>query len=83
MLRINELSNILNRSLKWHKSRANFLAQVIYAIIAVKSVNLFQIALGFSCRAQVSSCYRRIQRFLSSFAFDQLHAKALGSQFFG
>ena len=83
MLRINELSNILNRSLKCHKSRANFLAQVIYAIIAVKSVNLFQIALGFSCRAQVSSCYRRIQRFLSSFAFDQLHAKALGSQFFG
>ena len=71
MLHINELSNILNQSLKWHKTRANFLAQMIYAIIAVKSVNLYQVALSFSSTVQPSSCYRRIQRFFSSFTFDQ------------
>ena len=71
MLHINELSNILNQNLKWHKARANFLAQMIYAIIAVKSVNLAQVALGFSSRVCPASCYRRTQRFLSSFIFEQ------------
>ena len=61
MLHINELSNILNQNLKWHKARANFLAEIIYAIIAVKSVNLAQVALGFSSKVQVASCYEPIQ----------------------
>ena len=71
MSHINELSNILNQSLKWHKARAKFLSQMICAIITVKSVNLAQVALGFSSLACSSSSYRRIQRFLSSFTFSQ------------
>jgi len=71
MLHINELSTILNFDLKWHKARADFLAQMIYAMIIVKSVNLYQLALSFSSTAAPSSCYRRIQRFLSTFTFDQ------------
>lgn len=71
MSHINELSNILNQSLKWHKARAKFLSQMICAIITVKSVNLAQVALGFSSFVCPSSSYRRIQRFLSSFTFNQ------------
>lgn len=70
MTHINELATILNRTLNWHKSRATCLAQMVCGLIAVKTVNLSQIALAFCSKSKPTSSYRRIQRFFSGFSFD-------------
>ena len=44
---------------------------MVQAIIKVKSVNLAQIAVGFYSKSSNESCYKRIQRFLRFFDFDQ------------
>jgi len=67
---INELSKILNHYLNWNKARVTCLAQMIRSIIAVKTVNLSQIAIGFHSQSKHDSCYKRIQRFLRFFEFD-------------
>ena len=72
MKHINELSNILNKHFNWHKSRIEFLAQMLRAIIAVRTVNLAQIAIVFSSKSKVESSYRRIQRFFKLFKFDPI-----------
>lgn len=72
MKHISELSNILNQHFHWHKSRIEFLAEMLKGIIAVKTVNLKQISLTFSSKAKASSSYRRIQRFFKNFNFDPI-----------
>ena len=70
MTHINELADILNQYLKWNKARINCMAQIVQGMIAVKSVNLAQIATSFCSNAESSSSYRRIQRFFKEFVFD-------------
>ncbi len=70
MNHINELAIILNQYLKWNKARIGCLAQIVHGMIAVKSVNLVQIATSFHSNAECSSSYRRIQRFFKEFVFD-------------
>ena len=70
MKHINELSQILNYYLKWNKARVTCLAQMLRAIIAVKTVNLSRIAIGFCSKSKHESSYKRIQRFLRFFEFD-------------
>lgn len=70
MKHINELSKILNYHLNWNKARITCLAQMLRSIIAVKTVNLSQIALGFCSKSKHESSYKRIQRFLRFFEFD-------------
>jgi hypothetical protein len=72
MKHINELSNILNKHFNWHKSRIELLAEMLKGIIAVRTVNLKQIALTFASKAKSSSSYRRIQRFFKDFDFDPI-----------
>lgn len=67
---INELASILNQHLNWNKARIDCLAQMVKGIIAVKTVNLTQISASFSTKAQISSSYRRMQRFFSSYEFN-------------
>ena len=70
MKHISELSNILNKYFDWNKARITCLAEILKGIIAVKTVNLSQIATIFSSKAQTSSSYRRIQRFFKEFDFN-------------
>jgi len=71
MKHINELSVILNNYLNWNKARISCLSQIVLAIVRVKTVNLTQIAGAFASSSKIESSYRRIQRFFSSFNFDQ------------
>ena len=71
MKHINELSQILNKILNWNKARVDCLAQMIIGIIKVKSVNLAQVALGVDSASKKESRYRRMQRLLHSYKFDQ------------
>ena len=63
MKHINELSDILNQKLNWHKARAGCLAQMVCAIIKAKTVNLAQVCLAMPSTKKTASCYRRLQRF--------------------
>ena len=79
MKHINELALILNNHLNWHKSRATCLAQIVRGMIAVKTVNLAQIAVSFTSKAKITSSYRRIQRFFqTSFSTEGIAQLALG-----
>jgi hypothetical protein len=64
------LKAILKPHLGWHGARLDFLALFLLALIRVKSVNLTQIAQGFSGRVQSDSNYKRLQRFFRWFEFD-------------
>ena len=70
MVQIKELEKILKGQLDWHGARINFLALFIIALIRVKTVNLVEIATGFIGNAQVTSHYKRLQRFFRSFEID-------------
>lgn len=70
MKHISELAEILNQHFKWNKARVACLAQMVRAVIAVRTVNLMQLALCFAAKAQAPSSYRRMQRFFKDFEFD-------------
>ncbi len=57
-----------------HKSRLNYLVQLILSLLKVRRVNLCKLGLCFDDEVKTSSVYRRIQRFLAGviFPFDQV-----------
>jgi hypothetical protein len=63
MLGVKELKQKLGNQLNWHGSRIDFLAKFMLALIAVRTVNLAEIAIAFAGQAQVDSKYNRLQRF--------------------
>lgn len=65
-----ELISSLNKHFKWNKSRISCFAQMLLGLIAAETVNLQKIALAFSSKAEVSSRYRRLQRFFAFFEVD-------------
>lgn len=68
---INELQKVLLQNFDWNKARIACLAQILQALICVRTVNLTQIALLFKTSAKQESSYRRIRRFFSNFSFDR------------
>jgi hypothetical protein len=62
------LERTLAQNVAWNRARINFLARFLVAVLQVKTVNLAQVASVFAGRAQPSSHYKRIQRFLRHFA---------------
>ena len=81
MKHINELESILSGHLKWNKSRIGCLARMVIAMIAVRTVNLVDIACAFGGgKTKVLSNYRRLQRFFSHF---ELNYAQLASLLFG
>lgn len=64
------LKAALAEHLAWHGARLSFLAQFLLALFKVRSVNLAEVAEGFSGPAQVASHYKRLQRFFRSFTVD-------------
>ena len=63
MKQISELLRILNENFCWNKARINCFGGMLLSLIAVRTVNLSEIAVGFSSSALKDSRYRRIQRF--------------------
>lgn len=64
------LKSVLAEHLDWHGARVSFLAQFLLALLKVRSVNLAELATGFSGPAKVDSHYKRLQRFFRSFEIN-------------
>jgi len=63
MAEVRCLERTLEENLSWNKARINFFSKFLMAIIAVRTVNLVEIASVFAGKAKVESHYKRIQRF--------------------
>ena len=64
MKAINELEKSLAVHLPWHKSRLNCFTRMILGMIAVRTVNLVDLACAFGGgKTKALSNYRRLQRF--------------------
>jgi len=77
---ISELERSLSVHLSWNKSRIGCLARMILAMIAVRTVNLVDIACAFGGgKTKALSSYRRLQRFFSG--YDINYAEVAGVLF--
>jgi hypothetical protein len=72
MKKISELKNILVEKLNWNKARVDCFTLMLLALFAVRTVNLSEIAVGMSSKAQMASRYKRLQRFFKSFSINYL-----------
>lgn len=70
MSQLTMLRAALQPALPWHGARLTFLAEFLIALFRVKTVNLSELATGFSGGAKPSSHYKRLQRFLREYEFD-------------
>jgi hypothetical protein len=82
-MHINELSNILSRHFNFHKARSDCFAQLIRAMITVKTVNFTHLATSFMTQALPESSYKRIQRFFRFFRFDAFAVASMVITLFG
>lgn len=69
-----QLSDGLDESLKgylgWGKPRRQCFIDLLLGLLRLRQVNLAQLVLGFGGEAQISSRYRRVQRFFREVRFD-------------
>ena len=70
MNKISELRNILTKSFPWNKARLTCFTQMLVALFSIRSVNLEKLATAMQGRAQISSNYRRLQRFFAEVTLD-------------
>lgn len=61
MKEINLMREMLQQHLQWNAARLAFVSIFLIALIRVKTVNLAEIATGFSGKAKVESHYKRLQ----------------------
>lgn len=62
---------VLREQMVGNKARLEFMAMFVMALIQVRTVNLAQIAVGLNPWIKLGSNYRRCQRFLAEFSFEQ------------
>lgn len=67
---ISELIDSLNVHFKWNKARMTCFAKMLLGLIAVRTVNLKEIANAFDSKAEIGSRYKRLNRFFSAFKID-------------
>jgi len=78
MKHISELERSLSAHLDWNKSRIGCLARMILALIAVRTVNLVDIACAFGGgNTKALSNYRRLQRFFSGYEINYAQVASL------
>ncbi len=65
MKHICELQSILEQYFNWNKSRLAVLVNLLLGLFLNKTVNLSEHAMTLSSRAQISSNYKRLQRFFN------------------
>ena len=82
-MHINELSKILNQQFNFHKARSDCFAQLVIAMITVKTVNFTQLATAFMTESFPESCYKRIQRFFRFLKFDPYVVASMVIMLFG
>ena len=70
MDKINELKKILSENLTWNKARLDCFVRMLIALFVVRTVNLSEIAVAFTSKAEVNSRYKRLQRFFAKFKID-------------
>lgn len=70
MDRVSELKQILGENLTWNKARLDCFVRMLLALFVVRTVNLSEIAVVFCSKAEVSSRYKRLQRFFGKFNID-------------
>ena len=71
MILVGELMNSLNQTFNWNKARLFCLAGLMLALIAVRTVNLNEIAVAFAGGGVLlDSKYRRLSRFFAQVNFD-------------
>ena len=70
MEEINLFRKKLQQHLPWNGARLAFVSIFLIALMRVKTVNLAEIATGFSGKAKVESHYKRLQRFFRDFEVD-------------
>ena len=71
MKEVYELSSLLKKHFYINAARIMLIAQMVIALIKVRTVCLREIASGFAGNALISSNEKRIHRFLKDFPFDQ------------
>ncbi len=71
MDKISELRTILSGFLFWNKARLDCFTGMLLALFTVRTVNLRELAVGFSSSAEIDSRYKRIKRFFAEFKVDQ------------
>jgi len=82
MREVSSLAAELKDVLCWHQARMLLLAQFMLALLKVRTINLTQVAQGFSGSALPSSNYKRLQRFIKDFKIDSEDcAKAIAKWF--
>jgi len=64
------LTQSLNGYLGLNKARIACFVRMLLGLLAVKTVNLQEIALAFGGKAKIESNYRRLQRFFAFFTID-------------
>jgi hypothetical protein len=82
-MHVNELSKILNQYFNFHKSRSDCFAQLVIAMITVKTVNFTHLATAFMTESFPESCYKRIQRFFRFLKFDPFDVASMVITLFG
>jgi hypothetical protein len=70
MDKISELRKILNETFDWNKARLDCFIKMLLALFIVRTVNLSELAVAFASKAEVSSRYKRLQRFFGTFKLD-------------
>ncbi|WP_131777839.1 hypothetical protein [Legionella fairfieldensis] len=70
MDKISELKRILGENLAWNKARLDCFVCMLTALFVVRTVNLSEIAVAFSSKAEKNSRYKRLQRFFAQFKID-------------
>ena len=62
------LEQTLSDNLPWNKARIKFVTRFLLALFSQRTVNLARLATAFAGHASEASNYKRLQRFLHSFA---------------
>ena len=66
-----QLTAVLSERLPdWHRARIKFIARYVGSLLKLTTTNGKKIALALNPQVRSASNYRRIQRFMSGFAFD-------------
>lgn len=70
MNKVSELKVMIGQTFSWNKARLDCFVRMLLALFAVRTVNLSEIAVAFASEAEISSRYKRLQRFFAQFKFD-------------
>jgi Transposase DDE domain len=70
MKHVSELTSSLNTHFNWNKARMSCFAGLLLSLIAVRTVNLKDLAVAFASQSQIGSRYKRINRFFAEFKID-------------